>query len=286
MSAFTTRADIMQKLASGLGYTTAFQVTSGATSTTAAAAASGFFTTRLLLNTLGSTIPTTLQGVPIPPSPPASLHVLGAMLSSSVAWAAWLCRLYVIGTVDLTATGDKLTHDAATFPVLRTQFGVASSPVSLLPVFYLTTATTIVAPVFRLRTAAGASGYTNQAGGSIVGSRTMTLPNVSTTINSAFVMRLEQGDSGVQDITKVEVTTAGTTGAGTMFGVELLVPISGGVTGSTWQSNVFTNGLHMADLAPAVATSGTVTSYLGVISFASTSNADTTHCYLTSVMNA
>ena len=152
--AITTRSLAMQSLAQGKGYFMPITSVLGTTGT-AGAAASGFFTVQLRPNSIGTTLPSTLRSY----SSPTCSEEMYAMLScygissTSATMGSYLAIAYKIGTLDMTATGDKFTHDAATFPILRTKFGAASQPINLIPVVFITTATATTAPVFRLRTA-------------------------------------------------------------------------------------------------------------------------------------
>lgn len=268
----TGRNDIMKNIAKGLGFFGQFRaVGPAAGNTTAAALASGSLSVQLQFNSIGSTLPTTLVGFQLPPTLSNELFFTRAQANNNVGagWTYWVARLYKIGTMVLSATGDQFTHDAATFPVLRTQFGEASKPLSLLPIIYLTVATQTTAPVISLRTAAGGAGYVDQDGNSTIGTASnFTFPNAITAIESAFVLRLNDGDSGVRDISAIQVVTA-SGGAGknaTIFGVELIAPLSQVSDQTTYCLDAVFGGLAMYDLEPAAATSGTVTSYLIIMS--------------------
>ena len=259
--AITTRAGIQQNIAKGWGV---IQLLSGTTRVggTTANAGCGFMNIGFSWNSIGTTLYTTLQSFPLPLSLPNEVFHLWSQYYGGLGGCG-LGYLYKIGTVDLTATGNQLTHDAATFPVVRTQLNAASQPVGLIPVVLITTATATTAPVFRLRTLAGAAGYVDQDGNSIVGTKTMTMPAAATAAGSGYIIRLEDGDSAVRDITNVEVTTAGTAGAATIYGLEILskyptnrqnyIPAT---------SNGLFRGIELPDLRPATATSGTVTAEL------------------------
>lgn len=275
--AINTKLDPFLNKAAGRGFEMVALTTTGG-STTAAAATSGNFTIRLNVNAIGSTTPSTLQSIPMPPSLGTNLFHKMTNLVSTSARSGYLANLYKIGTLNLAATGDQFTHDSATFPLLRTVYGQSSQPISLIPIIYVTTATATTAPVIRMRTAAGAAGYVDQDGNSIVGTRTITFPAAATAVESGFIFRLESGDSGVRDISNIEVTTAGTAGAATIYGMEIIAPtwtpISG--TGSTMDSMF--GGLSVGDMYPAVATSGTATSLLCSVTIGVTTTATT---YLT-----
>lgn len=275
MSAYTNRNDLMIKFAQGMGYVYQTATTS-TVSGSAAAANSGQFSVQIQFNSVGSTVPGTLVGFPIPPSPSSNISLLMTMFNGdgNAARGVYLARLYTLGTVALTGTGNQFTHDAGfTGPLLRTQLGQASQPITLLPYLFVTTATSVTAPAFIIRNATGpASGYTNQAGSTVTGTKTFTFPSAATVTSSGFILRLEDGDSGVRDISNLDVQTASTTGAATIYGVELLAPM--GLLHLSMASVCDTafGGLQLPDLAPAVATSGTVPTMLAAITL-STSGA-------------
>ena len=252
----------MKFIGRGLGHTGIY-IASQTAGVTAGNAGSGFFTAILTANLVGTTYPGTLVSMQIPPAPPQPLFTTIASSVTASGRPAFFVRFYLLGTLNLAATGNQFTHNAATFPLLRTQLGVASQPITLLPMIYITTATATTAPIFRLRTVAGAAGYVNQLGNSIVGTRTMTMPLAATVAQSGFIIRLEAGDSGIQNITNIEVTTAGSAGAASIYGIELLSPFNQLNSGWLHKNDQMFGGLSMVDLVPAVATSGTVTSILG-----------------------
>jgi hypothetical protein len=194
-------------------------------------------------------------------------------------------NFYKLGTLNLAATGDQFTHDAATFPVLRTRLGQASQAVPLRPLVQITTACSVTAPIFILRTAAGAAGYVDEDGNSVIGTKTMTMPSVTTAVQSTYLFRLEDGDSAITDITAIEVTTASSTGAATIWGFEELgtVPAVIGSEGG-YRDAVF-SGLRMATMNSAVATSGTASSFSGILAIGSNAAA-TPHLVIKAVLDA
>jgi hypothetical protein len=231
--------------------------------TTAAAAASGFFSCSLNFNALGTTLPSTYQGLILPPNTSDRLRIMMGQAGMSALRTLYLARVYKMGTLDLTATGDQFTADGAvTYPVTRTEFGVSGEPITLLPVLQITTATTTTPAVIRLRTAAGAAGYVDQDGNSTVGTKDFTLPNAATAVQSTFLLRMEDGDSGVRSISAIEVTTAAATGAANIWGLELIMPLSSALLGTAALNDAIFGGLAMSNLNPAVPTAGTLESYL------------------------
>lgn len=267
MSALTNRTDILTKKARGFGLYLPFEDATGG-SPTAGTANSGFFTITLYFNLVGTTVPTTLVGNQIAPGPTASIFSTGQLAScQSAGNEGFFAIAYKIGTVDLANAAatpyDGFTHDAGfTGPLKRTVYGAASKAITLIPMVYLTTATATTAPAFIMKTTAGGAGYVNQAGSNVIGTKTFTFPAATTVIDSCFVMRPENGDTGVQDITQLSVTVKGTTGAATIFGVEFIGPQSALNIGTGSYHDMVFGGLNMTDIVPAVPTTGTVTSYL------------------------
>jgi len=275
MSAITVRNDVFQRMGRGLGTFMPFLCQNHTATTTGGAAASGFHSLQMFLNALGTTQPNTLVGLPLPPSLSGPLRLVLSQTQVSSARVGFLAYFYKIGTVDLTAAAgsEMFTHDSAGFPVKRTKFGVANTAVNLLPMLYITTATATTAPAFIIRNPSGpAAGYTNQAGAGVTGTKTITLPSATTTVASGFMLRMENGDSGVQDVSNIESVTAGSAGAGIIFGLELLVPLGFYSAGLPSVYDALFGGVLMRDLAPAVPTSGTLTGYLGILSIGTGGN--------------
>src|SRR4051812_25738555 len=110
MTAITSRSQIMQNLAQGLGVW-GIQTSQTGTSLTGAAAASGFLTSQLRFNNIGTTLPSTLQGFPLPPSPPNDLPGIfsGFGGSGAVTRAVYLANVYKIGTLDLGPPHERWT---------------------------------------------------------------------------------------------------------------------------------------------------------------------------------
>lgn len=288
MSAYTNRNDLQIKFAQGMGYVYQTATTS-TVSGSAAAANSGQFSVQMQFNLVGSTVPGTLVGFPIPPSPSSNLSILMTMYNGdgNSARGVYLARLYTIGTVALTSTGNQFTRDAGwTGPLLRTQLGQASQPISLIPYLFVTTATSVTAPSFIIRNATGpASGYTNQVGSTITGTKTFTFPAAATVTSSGFILRLEDGDSGVRDISNIDIQTASTTGAATIYGIELLAPMGLLHLSMASVCDTMTGGLQLPDANPAAATTGTVPTLLAAVTL-STSGAIAGGITIIGVLNA
>jgi hypothetical protein len=260
-----TRIDFLKNMARGKG---AMSMLHNAASTTATAASftAGGFSLQLVLGQVGTTLPGTFKGMIIPP---VTDRVAGGFeFGTASSRASCLAFIYKIGTVNLAATGNQLTHVTPTFPLTRRIYGVNTQPISLIPV--ITTATATTQAVLRLETAAGGNGYVNQGGTSVVGNRSLTLPAAVTAVNSCYPFMLNDGDCGVRDILQVRVTAAASAGAAGLWGIEPLLP-----TYYLGSSMSYAEGLIsavLADLGPAVATSGTVESHLAVVTFGESSN--------------
>lgn len=181
--------------------------------------------------------------------------------------AGWIGFFYKIGTIDFTGTGDRFTHDAATFPMLRTQFGVASQPVPLIPILQINGTVISTAPVFRLQTNAGGAGYKNAAGSNIVGTYSNQLQGIPKATSFCMILPLESNDSAVQDITQIRVDTAAGTGSnGVIWGFEPLVNL-GSFEGRTWNwRDMVFGGAGMVPMLPASPSGGSATSFLGCLS--------------------
>lgn len=265
MAAFTTRAGVHTRRGKGLGMFLP-AITTAAGSVTSGNAAAGSFTMSFAYNSIGSGTPS----LTFPPSPGSPMNLAFAGLGNSAARAFALCRAYKLGTLNLAATGNQFTHDSATFPVLRTEFGEASKPVSLLPILSVTTALTTTAAILRLRNATGpASGYTDQDGNTTTGATDFTFPSTTTAVGSTYLPMLESGDSGVRDISHIDVTTASATGACDVWGIEPIAPLPVFSGNSMSFADGVMSSLLACDLTPAVPTSGTLTSILAVLSFSS-----------------
>lgn len=275
MADATTFNEIMEKLATKGFYIPAYLAAQGAG--TAAGATSGFFNMQPLFNRIGSTLPTTLVGSPYLPTPDDSTVLAQAYGYGSQARGMWLGWVYLIGTLNLATTGNAFTHNAATFPVLRTRMGEASKPVPLWPFIYLTVATTVTAPVFRIRNGALTQGYVNQAGVTVVGTKQWTAPAAATAIQSGLMLSLEEGDYAVRDIQQIELSIAASAGAANVYGFEPICPMySGSANPLMGGIDALGEFLNPTDIRPAVATSGTVAAYLAMMPVQSASGAQMT----------
>jgi len=184
-----------------------------------------------------------------------------------------LCRFYRLGSQITSATGDQFTHDAATFPALRTQYGVASDPISLIPFIYVDDAPSATAPQLVLETVAGGDGYVDQDGNSTRGVKTFVFPSAATVVDSGYILKLNDGDSGVRDITAIRTTVAsGGTSSVVVFGMEILAAVGAGADTPSLHDGLF-GGVSVLDLAPAAPTAGTFTTFLAFLGLGNTAGA-------------
>lgn len=212
---------------------------------------------------VGSTLPATIQGYPNTGA--TNVKMMTHVIGNSTISGGWLVWLYLAGTLDLTATGDKFTAAAGiTFPLLRTNAFGASQNVVCRPLLHVTTALTTTAAVVTMKNAGATTGYKNQANATVVGTRSLTFPSATTAINTALTPFLEDTDSGVTAIQSINVGTAAATGACNVYLVEYIAPMNTYVLAKTMVHDSISRGLNLGPIAsnPAVATGGTVTSYL------------------------
>ena len=249
------------------------------TANTAAAAASGLSSLALTGNTIGSTYPSTLASFQQPPAMSGDYINVATIQGVTATRGSGFVRVYLAGTLNLTATGDQFTHNAATFPLLRTIYGAASQPVALIPILQLTTATSVTAPAFQIQTNAGGAGYVNQSGTNEIGTKTFTFPAAATANGSCFFLRLNDTDYAARDITQIKVTTASTTGAANIWLMEHIGDAQGVFAATSYYDPIMDAGLRATTLTPAVATSGTASSRLLL------SNVNNTNAYQGMILN-
>lgn len=289
--AITTRNSILTNKGKGKGIQIPL-ICAATQAGTAPAAASGFAPVSITFNAIGTTLPSTIQGFPLPAGLPNELfaNLLEVNYATNGATKSiHLAYFYKMGTLDLanaaTPPYDGFTHDAGWSGTLRrTVLGAANTDISLIPLLHITTATATSAPAFILKTTAGGAGYKNQAGSSIVGTKTFTLPGAITAQGSAYILRVEDEDSAIQDMTQMSVTTKGSAGAATVYGVEILASAPGLLSFQGVSDQLF-GGLNMCNLAPAVPSTGSVTAYLGLITFSGTVAAITISGSINAVLN-
>lgn len=279
MAAITTRNGAYGRLAEGKGGVLTY-LSGGLASSTGATAGSGGINVKPMFNSVGTTYPTTLVSLPKPNATECHLvysTISNVASSAQTATCYWLGYFYKLGTVNLAATGNQFTEDTAVGPYLRTVMGQASSPITLLPIIFMTTATTTTAPQLYLRNATGpGNGYYDQDGNYTTGDQLFTFPSATTSNATSLVPMMNAGDSGVRRITHIDVTVAAAAGAATIFGFE---PMTAFQTLPYFGQNDAVDTLHNLDfpeIGPASPTSGTATSYLGLMAIGASSTASTT----------
>lgn len=257
----TTRLGIFQNIAQGK-CTVMPQNCQNPSTPTTAAASSGYYTGAIRSNTAGSAQPGTIvQMLSNDAATPQMLTVMNSTHSTSVGKSGLMGRLYRFGGTTLTGTGNNYVHDAATFPANRTVMN-ASTAINFIPMIFVTVLTATTAPQFTIN-------YTNQSGASVTGNVTFIMPAAATATSSLYIPMLNYGDSGIQDITGVNVTVAGTAGAVDFYGFEpnyLSCNIAAGLAPSIHNSAI--GPMSFRNMSPAVATTGTATTYKSIISLA------------------
>lgn len=248
----TALTDIANLEAQGKGVRLAqVGVTSGGI--TAANSTSGNISQIFHYNSVGSTLYSTLIDIPIQGGLTSSpLRLKNFSVGSNRAGSYQLVRLYKIGTVNL-ATG-TFTHDAATFPVNKTQMGT-SQALDLIPFIQITTAPATTAPAFTMN-------YTNQADASVTGTITFTFPSATAAIGSCYMMRLETGDSAIHDITSMTFSATGSAGAATVWGAEIYGQAIIAGASAQGAKNALLKGISIPNINPATATFGTASTQL------------------------
>lgn len=284
MAQLTGRADIFKRMAKGQGYST-FTMMGAPGNPTGGSTNSGFYTMTLMSNNIGTTEPNTKQTIPLPTGL-TRLRIVEFYHANNNVGQNFLARFYKLGTLNLAATGDQFTHDSATFPLLRTQFGAASQPVTLIPLLQISTATTTTAAQLQLQTNAGAAGYTNQDGSTVIGGKTFILPSATTAIHSTLLLWLNDGDTGVQDINQIKVAVAAAAGAANVWGMEVIAASTTPQASTASADDLVFSGLSLQDILPAAPTSGTLTSFLGVINLNSQISSTGTEVYLGAVSDS
>lgn len=248
----TAIADIANLEAQGKGVRV-MQVGVASGGTLSAGTTSGNINQIFLYNSIGTTLYSALQDIPIQGGLTSSpLRLKNFSVGGNRPVAIQLVRVYKLGTVNLS-TG-VFTHDAATYPVTKTQMGT-SQALDLIPFIQITTAPATTAPAFTFN-------YTNQADAAITGTVVNTLPSATAAVGSCYMLRLESGDSAIHDVTAMSFSATGTAGAATIWGVETfgqaIVPLAT-IQGA---KNSLVKGISIPDVNPAVATSGTASTQL------------------------
>lgn len=252
LGATTAIADIANLEGQGKGVRLS-QVGVASGGTTAATSASANINQIFLYNSIGTTLYSTLVDIPIQAGLTSSpLRLKNFSVGLNRVADVQLVRLYKLGTVSLS-TG-TFTHDAATFPILKTQMG-SSQALDLIPFIQVTTAPATTAPAFTFS-------YTNQADASVTGATTFTFPSATTAVGSCYMLRLEAGDSAIHDLTAMSFSATGTAGAATLWGMESFGSAKVAAATACGAKNALIKGISIPNVLPGAATSGTATSQL------------------------
>lgn len=244
--------DILKQQARGK-YVMRIGQSATAQSISAANANCGFISVGFVGNTIGTTLPNTFGEFLAPAGIASDLWSVASLDGFSSSFRGWMfARIYKVGTVVLTATGNQFTHDSATFPLLRSEFGASNRPQALWAVIQVTTALSTTAAALTMD-------YVDQDGNSVTGTRTFTFPAVTTGQGSVYFLPLEQGDWAVRDVTAINITTASAAGAATVWLMEQLEPTYNVFAASLTADYVSGHGLAVTNQNPATATTGTVT---------------------------
>lgn len=256
MTAITTRGEIIDRQLQGRGVNIPFVTTANGT-LTAAAAASGFFSNSLHFNLIGTTLPTTLVGLQLPPGT-QDLRCVNLKAALPAAKSGWLGWLYQFGTLNFASTGNGFTHDSTFTELRRTQFGEASKPITMIPLIY------IQQNVVAGTAPAMSFSYADQDGNATTGSVTLTFPSTNTAVQSCFNLMLNDEDCAVQDVTAFNITQGAGSSPATakIFGFEHIATVHSTVLGElSYDDQVYSPTL-LKSLRPAAPNSGSVTSYL------------------------
>jgi len=263
--AITTRKTIIENLAAGKGQVLSYIDISTA-SATAGNSTSGFFTLRSSFNAIGTSLPATRVGILSPDSTTQTLAVNMLRVCDAGSKCGWYGRFYELGTINLvTAAGDNFVHAGTFTSISRTIYGEATKPITMIPIIFVTTALTGFAAELKIATAAAGTGYKDESGNSVVGTKSFTFPSATTAVQSMFVMPVEVGDAGVQDIVMITTVVAATAGVVTIFGFEPIIPYSNLGLGVVSNYDSVFSGVNMPDLEPGTPNDGSVTSYLGFL---------------------
>jgi len=255
-----TTADILKQQAAGK-YT--IRATAGIASIagTFASSTSGFVNITFGGNTFGTTFPGTIGSVN-GASVSSELLITTIVSSASAGRHGGICRLYKIGDVNFTALGNCFTHDAATYPLLRTAMGVSNAPQSFIPILQITGTTGGAAAQFQIRDATSTTGYINQDGTTVIGNKTFVLPSATTIAGSVYFLPLNDGDYACRDITQVTCTVAGTNAFGTIWMLEDLGLGQSGIAAPGITDHVYGSGLRLTQAVACTSTTGTVSTVL------------------------
>lgn len=266
-------ADILKQQAAGK-YTIRTTTGIASNTNTNANANSGYTNLNLGANQYNTTFPNTIGSVD---GANVSSELLFFNLTSSGLSNrnGGIGRIYKVGTCNFTALGDCFTHDAATFPLLRTEMGVSNAPQAFIPILQMSATTSGTIIQFQIRNSTSTTGYVNQNGTTVVGTKTFILPSATTTSGSTFFLRLNDGDYACRDIQQITCTVAGTTGLANIWLVEDLGIGQSGITGPGITDHLYGSGLRLTQATACTATSGTPTTSLIPYSFGNTGSSTT-----------
>lgn len=249
--ALTTHAIVQQKAASqGI----IMPIQSAGYAGTSAAATSGYISASVCWNTIGTTLGTSYSGIHIPQGLSGNLRPIRMDLGMATPTTIFLCLIYKLGTITVSATGSEFTHNPNfTGPINRTNGRMGTSTaINMMPLIFTHAADTVAAAVYSLT-------YVNQLGNSITGVKTMIDPSITTAIGSGFIHRLEDGDSAIQDVTAANVGTASTTGTKFVLGLEPLAVGGTDVSGIPSTDDLLFSPPSMHDMLPGTPTTGSLT---------------------------
>lgn len=256
MPPVTGIVDIKRRMVQGKGFHQVWLPATNATPT-AANAASGHFGNTINPGSVGTTMPGTMVGFPIPNTTDDLRGVCCVSYCSAVE-SMWLGYFYRFGTADLTSTsGNRLTHDGTFTRLRRTVFGTANTNIGLIPVLQVLTASSVTVCSYTIT-------YNDQDGVSTT-SPTNQLPAAATNNAGTYNLILDEADCNVLDITALNVSVATTGGTAALWGFEPLMKVSAPGVGMGSYDDALYGGLRLPPFRPATPDSGSVTSVLGFL---------------------
>jgi hypothetical protein len=257
MAAATTGVNIKQRIFDGKGVRQNWAISSNG-SLTAAGSTSGHFSNSLNCNALGTTHPGTLVGFPLPnTTDQLRLTYCEGIPNGSEGY--WLGYYYRFGTATLNSTvGNRFTHDSTFTRLRRTRFGTANSNINLIPLIYVTAASSVTQATYTMT-------YADQGGTSTVSPNNL-LPAAATNAQGLYNVILDNADCAVLDVTAITCSVATTGGTISVYGFEPLALVSSPAANGMFsvQDQLY-GGLALSELLPATTDAGSVTSFLGVL---------------------